>query len=55
MRSASFRITGTARGFGRLWTETALKRDDKVISAAREPLKLNNFTTDFGDDIFRLS
>lgn len=33
-------ITGSARGFGRVWTEAALRRGDTVVAAARsiEPL-----------------
>ena len=30
-------ITGASRGFGRVWTEAALKRGDKVVATARHP------------------
>ncbi len=31
-------ITGASRGFGRVWTEAALKRGDQVVAAtARDP------------------
>ena len=29
-------ITGSSRGFGRIWTEAALKRGDKVAATARK-------------------
>ena len=29
-------ITGASRGFGRVWTEAALKRGDKVAATARK-------------------
>ena len=28
-------ITGASRGFGRVWTEAALERGDKVVATAR--------------------
>lgn len=28
-------ITGSSRGFGKIWTEAALKRGDKVAATAR--------------------
>ncbi len=30
-------ITGASRGFGRVWTEAALERGDKVVATARQP------------------
>jgi NAD(P)-dependent dehydrogenase (short-subunit alcohol dehydrogenase family) len=30
-------ITGSSRGFGRVWTEAVLKRGDKVAASARNP------------------
>lgn len=29
-------ITGSARGFGRLWAEAALERGDRVAATARD-------------------
>ena len=29
-------ITGSSRGFGRIWTEVALERGDKVVATARK-------------------
>ena len=43
-------ITGAARGFGRVWAEAALKRGDSVIATAREPEKLADLVTQFGDN-----
>src|SRR5919112_3266661 len=30
-------ITGTSKGFGRIWAEAALERGDRVAAAARRP------------------
>ena len=35
-------ITGSSRGFGRVWTEAALKRGDKVVATARNPTVLHS-------------
>lgn len=42
-------ITGAARGFGRIWTEAALKRGDAVIATAREPEKLVELAARYGE------
>lgn len=42
-------ITGAARGFGRVWTEAALKRGDGVIATAREPEKLADLAAEYGE------
>ncbi|HFL4098004.1 TPA: SDR family NAD(P)-dependent oxidoreductase [Escherichia coli] len=42
-------ITGAARGFGRIWTEAALKRGDAVIATAREPEKLAELAARYGE------
>jgi len=44
-------ITGASRGFGRVWTEAALKRGDKVVAAARNPQTLDELATTYGDAI----
>lgn len=46
-------ITGSSRGFGKIWTEAALKRGDKVAATARninsiEALKRNVWRSGFG-------
>jgi NAD(P)-dependent dehydrogenase (short-subunit alcohol dehydrogenase family) len=48
-------ITGTSRGFGRLWTEAALQRGDKVVATARDPKTLNDLVNRFGDTILPLA
>lgn len=47
-------ITGTSSGFGRVWTEAALKRGDKVVATARNPEQLHNLATAYGDGILVL-
>jgi NAD(P)-dependent dehydrogenase (short-subunit alcohol dehydrogenase family) len=48
-------VTGAARGFGRIWTEAALKRGDKVAASARDPKKLEDLVATYGDSILPLS
>ncbi len=48
-------ITGTSRGFGREWTEAALKRGDKVAATARKTDSLNDLVEEFGDNILPLA
>ena len=40
MASKVWFITGASRGFGRVWTEAALKRGDRVAATARDPAAL---------------
>ncbi len=47
-------VTGASRGFGRIWTEAALKRGDKVVATARDPKKLNDLVTTYGDAVLAL-
>lgn len=47
-------ITGTSRGFGREWTEAALKRGDRVAATARSTDSLNDLVQRFGDNILPL-
>jgi NAD(P)-dependent dehydrogenase (short-subunit alcohol dehydrogenase family) len=35
-------ITGSSKGFGRIWTEAALGRGDKVVATARDPKTLDD-------------
>lgn len=48
-------ITGTSRGFGRLWTEAALERGDRVIATARGPEVLDDLVAKYGDAILPLA
>ena len=47
-------ITGASRGFGRVWTEAALKRGDRVAAAARNPETLGELVSAYGDAILAL-
>jgi NAD(P)-dependent dehydrogenase (short-subunit alcohol dehydrogenase family) len=44
-------ITGTSRGFGRIWAEAALERGDKVAATARDKGSLAELTEKYGDRI----
>ena len=48
-------ITGTSRGFGREWTEAALKRGDRVAATARHTDSLNDLVAQYSDQIFPLT
>ncbi|MFJ2562662.1 MULTISPECIES: SDR family oxidoreductase [unclassified Streptomyces] len=43
-------ITGTSRGFGRAFAESALKRGDKVAATARKVEALDDLVAAYGDD-----
>jgi NAD(P)-dependent dehydrogenase (short-subunit alcohol dehydrogenase family) len=47
-------ITGASRGFGRVWSEAALKRGDKVVATARNPRALDELVAVYGDAILAL-
>ncbi len=47
-------ITGASRGFGRIWTEAALRRGDKVAAAARSPAVLSDLTREYGSAVLPL-
>ena len=47
-------ITGASRGFGRVWTEAALKRGDQVAATARDPQALDELVGIYGDAILPL-
>jgi NAD(P)-dependent dehydrogenase (short-subunit alcohol dehydrogenase family) len=47
-------VTGTSSGFGRIWTEAALKRGDKVAATARNVAELDELVTAYGDAILAL-
>ena len=48
-------VTGAARGFGRLWTEAALARGDKVAAAVRNVSALDDLVGQYGDAILPLT
>src|ERR1700761_3479264 len=47
-------ITGASRGFGRVWTEAALKRGDQVAATARDPEALDELVKIYGNAILPL-
>ncbi|KGO78740.1 short-chain dehydrogenase [Flavobacterium beibuense F44-8] len=47
-------ITGTSRGFGRVWTEAALQRGDKVAATARSLESIADFKEKYGDSLLAL-
>jgi NAD(P)-dependent dehydrogenase (short-subunit alcohol dehydrogenase family) len=48
-------ITGASGGFGRVWSEAALKRGDKVVATARNLGALDDLATAYGDAVLALS
>lgn len=48
-------ITGASRGLGRVWTQAALKRSDKVAATARNPETLADLVDTFRDAILPLT
>ena len=51
MSSKTWLITGAARGFGRVWTEAALKRGDSVAATARDVSALAPLVEAWGDAV----
>lgn len=47
-------ITGSSRGFGRVWTEAALKRGDKVVATARKLSSIADFKEKYGENVLTL-
>jgi NAD(P)-dependent dehydrogenase (short-subunit alcohol dehydrogenase family) len=48
-------ITGTSKGFGRVWAEAALGRGDKVVATARDASTLAPLTDRYGDSVLALA
>ena len=48
-------ITGASRGLGRIWTEAALKRGDKVAATARTVSDLTDLTARYGEAVLPLA
>ena len=44
-------ITGTSKGFGRVWSEAALGRGDRVVATARDPKALSDLVSTHGDRV----
>lgn len=47
-------ITGASRGFGRVWTEAALQRGDKVAATARSLKSIADLNEKYGDNVLTL-
>jgi NAD(P)-dependent dehydrogenase (short-subunit alcohol dehydrogenase family) len=47
-------ITGSSKGFGRIWAEAALERGDKVAATARDTATLEPLVEKYGDDVLAL-
>lgn len=47
-------ITGASRGFGRIWTEAALERGDKVAATARKLDSIAGLREKYGDNVLTL-
>jgi NAD(P)-dependent dehydrogenase (short-subunit alcohol dehydrogenase family) len=48
-------ITGTSKGFGRIWAEAALARGDRVAATARDPKTLAPLVERYGERVAALS
>ena len=48
-------ITGASRGFGRVWTEAALKRGDKVAATARQLESIADLNGKYGENVLTLA
>src|SRR5215207_8223744 len=48
-------ITGTSKGFGRVWAEAALERGDRVAATARDTSTLAELVERFGDNILPIA
>lgn len=48
-------ITGASRGFGRVWTEAALERGDKVAATARSVDSIADFKQKYGNQVLTLA
>jgi NAD(P)-dependent dehydrogenase (short-subunit alcohol dehydrogenase family) len=48
-------ITGASKGFGKVWTEAALARGDRVAAAARSIGSLDDLAAKYGDKLLQLS
>jgi NAD(P)-dependent dehydrogenase (short-subunit alcohol dehydrogenase family) len=48
-------ITGTSKGFGRIWAEAALERGDLVVATARDVSTLDGLVTKHGDAVVSIA
>lgn len=47
-------ITGSSRGFGRVWTNAALERGDKVVATARRLSSIADLKAKYGENVLPL-
>lgn len=55
METKVWLITGTSKGFGRVWAEAALKRGDKVAATARNKESLTELVALYGDAVLPIA
>jgi NAD(P)-dependent dehydrogenase (short-subunit alcohol dehydrogenase family) len=55
MKGKVWFITGTSKGFGRVWAEAALARGDQVAATARDIKSLDALVQRFGDQVASFS
>lgn len=55
MPSKVWFITGSSKGFGRVWAEAALARGDRVAAAARDVSTLSELSKKYGENLLALS
>ena len=55
MKGKVWFITGTSKGFGRVWAEAALARGDQVAATARDIKSLEPLVQRFGDQVAALA
>ena len=48
-------ITGTSKGFGRIWAQAALERGDQVVATARNLDDLSDLGAQYGDNVLTLA
>ncbi len=51
MTAKTWFITGTSKGFGRIWAEAALARGDRVAATARDTSALDALVATYGDRV----
>lgn len=55
MKSKVWLITGSSKGFGRIWAEAALKRGEKVAATARNIDALSELVSQYGESILPIA
>src|SRR4051794_164544 len=48
-------ITGTSKGFGRVWAEAALARGDRVAATARDTSTLDDLVARYGENVLPIA